>query len=149
MSGALSSRPLVDADALRQARERAGLTQHGLARLVGVAGGERVSRWERGASDPRPETLQRIAKVLHVDIQRLLTPADGDADLRRLRVLAGLSARQVSERTHVSVPTYARWEAGQIERPLAAATLEALGEALGVAVSEVTAALAAARRGAG
>lgn len=149
MSGALSSRPLVDADALRQARERAGLTQHGLARLVGVAGGERVSRWERGASDPRPETLQRIAKALQVEVQGLLTPSDGDADLRRLRVLAGLSARQVAERTHVSVPTYARWEAGQIERPLADATLEALGEALGVAVSEVTAALAAIRRGAG
>ena len=45
----------MDPGALRAARERAGLTQHQLARLVGVAGGERVSRWELGTSEPRPE----------------------------------------------------------------------------------------------
>ena len=47
----------IDPSALRTARESAGLTQHELARLVGAAGGERVSRWELGASVPRPDFL--------------------------------------------------------------------------------------------
>lgn len=144
----MPSQPLVDPTALRLARERAGITQHQLARLIGVAGGERVSRWERGASQPRPEALHRIAEILKVDVQGLIIPAT-DADLRRLRVFAGLSARQVAERTHVSLPTYARWESGQFERLPARMALEALAETLAVSVSDVTAALTAARRGAG
>ncbi|WP_425577343.1 helix-turn-helix domain-containing protein [Nocardioides endophyticus] len=47
----------LDPSVLRAAREEAGLTQHELARLVGVAGGERISRWELGASVPRPDFL--------------------------------------------------------------------------------------------
>ncbi len=62
----------MDPAALRAARERAGLTQHQLARLVGVAGGERVSRWELGTSEPRPEILVRLAKVLDVAALDLL-----------------------------------------------------------------------------
>jgi transcriptional regulator with XRE-family HTH domain len=141
--------PIVDPRALRLARERSGLTQHELARLVGVAGGERVSRWERGASAPRAEVLHRIATVLNVRSADLLTPVQGPADLRRLRVMAGRSARQVAERTHISVPTYARWESGHIDRMPATVALEALAEALGVSVDEVTVALAATRRDAG
>lgn len=139
--------PLVDAQALRHARVRAGLTQHELARLIGVAGGERVSRWERGASAPRPEVLHRIAAVVDVRVSDLLVPAQGGPDLRRLRVLAGLSARQVAEQAHLSLPTYARWEAGGIDRTPPAAALEALAGALKVSVKEATSALAAARRG--
>lgn len=141
--------PIVDPRAIRLARERSGLTQHELARLVGVAGGERVSRWERGASAPRAEVLHRIATVLNVRSTDLLTPVRGRADLRRLRVMAGLSARQVAERTHISVPTYARWESGHIDRTPPTVTLEALAEVLGVSVADVTAGLAAARRDAG
>jgi transcriptional regulator with XRE-family HTH domain len=55
---------LVDPEALRAARIRAGLTRPELARLVGVAGGERVSRWELGTSSPRPEILHQLARVL-------------------------------------------------------------------------------------
>ena len=40
----------VDPLALRDARLRMGLTQHELARLIDVAGGERISRWELGSS---------------------------------------------------------------------------------------------------
>ncbi|WP_457255891.1 helix-turn-helix transcriptional regulator [Pedococcus sp. P5_B7] len=138
--------PLVDPTALRAARERAGLTQHELARLIGVAGGERVSRWERGASEPRPEVLQRIAGVLKVRTVNLLAAPDGAADLRRLRVVAGLSARQVAERSHVSLPTYARWESGQTMALPPASSLDALAEILGVRPAEVAAALMAARR---
>lgn len=144
----MNPNPLVDPEALREARVKAGLTQHELARLIGVAGGERVSRWERGASAPRPELLRRIAAVLDVGLRDLLTPVAGDSDLRRLRVLAGHSARDVADRAHMSVPTYARWESGHIDRP-SIASLETLAEVLGVSPAVVAAALTAARRDAG
>ncbi|CAN7508733.1 helix-turn-helix transcriptional regulator [Knoellia sp. LjRoot47] len=138
---------LVDAQALRHARVRAGFTQHELARLVGVAGGERVSRWERGASAPRPEVLHRIAAAVDVPVEDLLVPVQGAPDLRRLRLLAGLSARQVAEQAHLSLPTYARWEAGRIDRMPPTAALEGLAAALSVSVDDATAALTVARRG--
>src|SRR5665647_3888120 len=53
--------------ALRDARIRMGLTQHELARLIDVAGGERISRWELGSSALRPEMLHRLAQALNVD----------------------------------------------------------------------------------
>lgn len=140
--------PLVDPKALRAARERAGLTQHQLARLISVAGGERVSRWERGASEPRPEVVHRIAAVLGVETRTLLIPSDGVPDLRRLRVLAGLSARQVADRSHISLPTYARWESGQTNQLPSAPSLSTLSRVLRVSSAQVVAALTAARRGA-
>ncbi|MGL5856971.1 MAG: helix-turn-helix domain-containing protein [Angustibacter sp.] len=139
---------LVNPQALRDARVKAGLTQHELARLIGVAGGERVSRWERGASAPRAEILHRIATIVNMRPADLLNPTHGEVDLRRLRVLAGLSARQVAEQAHLSVPTYTRWESGHIDRMPPAAALKALAEALGVKVSEVATALTAARNAA-
>lgn len=142
----MRAEPLVDPQALRVARERAGLTQHELARLIGVAGGERVSRWERGASEPRPEVLRRIAAALNVQTRNLLTSAQGDVDLRRLRVLAGLTARQVAERSHMSLPTYARWESGQTMLSPSESSLDSLAEILGVGPADVAAALTSARR---
>jgi len=43
----------VDPVALRDARFRMGLTQHELARLINVTGGERISRWDRGRRGTR------------------------------------------------------------------------------------------------
>lgn len=105
----------VNPAALRAARERAGLTQHQLARLVGVAGGERVSRWELGTSEPRPEILARLAKVLDVTALDLLDVAEG-ADLRALRFAAGLSPSDVAATAHLSERTYVRWESGRWTR---------------------------------
>lgn len=139
--------PLVDPRALRDARVKAGLTQHELARLIGVAGGERVSRWERGASAPRPEVLSRIAVVVNVTSNELLTAASGEADLRRMRVVAGLSARAVARGAHMSLPTYARWEAGRIDRMPPTAALAAVAMVLNVSVEEVKTAVAVSRRG--
>jgi transcriptional regulator with XRE-family HTH domain len=68
---------------------RAGLTQHQLARLVGVAVGERVSRWELGTSEPDWRS-SRLAKVLDVAALDILDVADG-AGLRALRFAAGLA----------------------------------------------------------
>jgi transcriptional regulator with XRE-family HTH domain len=134
----------VDPVALRDARLRMGLTQHELARLIGVAGGERISRWELGSSAPRPELLHRLAQALNVAAADLLE-AGGAADLRRLRTFAGISARTLAVRAHMSVPTYIRWESGRIKRLPARQALEPLAKALDVTVEDVESAIVTAR----
>jgi len=62
----------VDPLALRDARLRLGLTQHELARLIDVAGGERISRWGLGSSAPRAELRHRLAEALNVGVADLL-----------------------------------------------------------------------------
>jgi transcriptional regulator with XRE-family HTH domain len=135
---------VVDPAALRDARVRMGLTQHELARLIGVAGGERISRWELGSSGPRPEILLRLAVALDVDAADLLEDR-GPADLRRLRTSAGLSARTLAARVHVSVPTYVRWESGRTKRLPATQALKPLAKALNVTVEDVESAIVTAR----
>ena len=134
----------VDPLALRDARIRMGPTQHKLARLIDVAGGERISRWELGSSAPRPEMLHRLAQALKVDAADLLE-AGGPADLRRLRTSAGLSARNLAARAHMSVPTYTRWESGGTKRLPARQVLKPLAKALNVTVEEVESAIVTAR----
>jgi len=134
----------VDPGALRDARLRAGLTQHELAHLIGVAGGERISRWELGSSAPRPEILHRLAQALNVGVADLLE-SGGPADLRRLRTSAGLSARALAARAHISAPTYIRWESGRTKRLPARQALKPLAAALNVTVEDVESAIAAAR----
>lgn len=52
---------------LRQAREKAGLTQDGLADLAGVPQSV-ISRLESGVSvDPAFRTVVKLANALHVD----------------------------------------------------------------------------------
>jgi transcriptional regulator with XRE-family HTH domain len=133
----------VDPLALRDARVRVGLTQHELARLIDVAGGERISRWELGSSAPRPEMLHRLAQALNVDAADLLE-AGGPADLRRLRTSAGLSARTLAARAHMSVPTYIRWESGGTKRLPARQALRPLAKVLDVTVDDVESAIATA-----
>jgi transcriptional regulator with XRE-family HTH domain len=134
----------VDPVALRKARFRMGLTQHELARLIDVAGGERISRWELGSSAPRPEILQRLAQALNVAAADLLE-AGGPADLRRLRMSAGLSARTLAARAHMSVPTYVRWESGRTRRHPDRQALKPLAKALNVTVEDVESAIVTAR----
>jgi transcriptional regulator with XRE-family HTH domain len=136
----------VDPAALRAARERAGLTQHQLARLIGVAGGERISRWELGTSEPRPDILVRLAKTLDLPAVALLDLAGDVPDLRALRFTVGLSAAEVAARVHVATVTYQRWEAGRWERlPANEDHLRSLARALRVRASVVLAALEQAR----
>ena len=70
------------------------LTQAELARVIGVAGGERVSRWELGTSTPSTAMRARLAKALGIDLEELL-PSQGPADLRRLRAEAGLTVAEL------------------------------------------------------
>ena len=134
----------VDPVALRDARIRMDLTQHELAHLIDVAGGERISRWELGSSTPRPEMLHRLAQALGVDVADLLRTG-GPVDLRRLRISAGLSARSLAARAHLSAPTYIRWESGHTKRVPVRQALKPLAQALNVTVEDVESAIATAR----
>lgn len=136
----------VDPAALRAAREQAGLTQHELAIVVGAAGGERISRWELGISAPRPDFLVKLAKALDIPALRLIR-FDGDvADLKALRLKAGLSASAVAAAANVAVPTYYAWEQGRWTIRPEAASIEPMACILGESVEVVTAAFEEAQR---
>jgi transcriptional regulator with XRE-family HTH domain len=108
---------------------------------VGIAGGERVSEWERGVAEPRARLIPRIAKALEVPpIELLVLPAG--VDLRALRLMAGRSAPEVATSVNVSVHTYLRWEAGE-RLPLSdRRILVALSRQLGIPLRDVINALA-------
>jgi transcriptional regulator with XRE-family HTH domain len=136
----------VDPSALRAAREKAGLTQHELARLVGAAGGERISRWELGTSVPRPDFLVKLARALDLPTLRLIH-LDGEIpDLKALRLKAGLTVPQLAERTNMAVKTYYSWEVGRWSRLPPPSTIEALGRVFDESADVVAAAFNEAQR---
>jgi transcriptional regulator with XRE-family HTH domain len=135
---------LFDPDALRAARLNAGMAQSRLARRVDAPGGDLVSKWERGLQSPRPATIRALAAALEVSIDQLLKP--GPTNLRRLRILVGLSSAELAARVHVSQPTVQRWEEGRWDLMPDQRTLGELSGVLKVSVSEVQAALTECRR---
>lgn len=56
---------------IKAAREAAGLTQAELAAKLGTIQ-QNVSRWEKGAYQPKLATLRRIAEALEVPMSDLL-----------------------------------------------------------------------------
>jgi transcriptional regulator with XRE-family HTH domain len=136
----------IDPSALRTARESAGLTQHELARLVGAAGGERVSRWELGVSDPRPDFVVKLARALDIPTLRLIHLEGDIPDLRALRLKAGLTVPELAARTNMAVKTYYSWEVGRWTRLPPPATIEALGQVFNEPADVVAAAFNEAQR---
>lgn len=60
---------------IKQARQKAGITQLALAHAIGYAGddaGAYISRVEAGRQEPRLDTLTRIAEALRVPACSLL-----------------------------------------------------------------------------
>lgn len=131
----------VDPDALRVARESAGLTQHELARRVGAAGGERISRWELGSSQPRPDFIWKLSTVLDIEATQLLRHPAAGPDLRWLRLVRGLTVVDASRAVNISKEVYLRWESGRWTRPPSPGTLERLAETLHESVDTVVDAL--------
>jgi len=134
----------VDGAAVLRARSAKRLSQNRLARIVDVAGGERVSGWERGVGQPRARIIPDLARALGVDPLELLSLPNG-VDLRALRLVAGRTAPELAQAVNVSVHTYLRWEAGQ-RLPLGdTRTLASLSRQLGVPVERIAKALEASR----
>ena len=59
------------AERLREIRKRRGFTQEDLAARLNVVR-QTVSKWEKGASVPDADLLQRLAEILEVDVAELL-----------------------------------------------------------------------------
>lgn len=57
-----------------QAREKAGVTQAGLAKMIHTKQSN-ISRLERGAQNVTVGTLEKIARVLHLKLEIQLRPA--------------------------------------------------------------------------
>lgn len=131
----MPSQSVFRPEVLRAAREEAGLTQHQLARLIGVAGGERVSRWELGASSPRASILARLATALGVRVVDLLGGNASPTDLRLLRLEAGCGSREAARRAHLAAATYIRWEAGAFNNMPPDRLLTPLAGVLGVSLA--------------
>lgn len=62
----------MTASIITEAREKQGLNQSELARMLGVTP-QAVQAWESGRSLPRPKKLEEIARVLKIPSHRLLT----------------------------------------------------------------------------
>ena len=127
--------------AFRRARIAAGLTQHELARMLGVAGGERVSRWELGRSTPRPDILAKAAAALSVEVEFLLGGGKAQRDLRSLRHARGLTLAELADQVNVATSTLSRWETGQGSRELPPGSVRLLAVALGVNLATVRTAM--------
>ena len=56
---------------LRSLREKKGLSQFQLGKLVGVSD-KAVSKWENGYAKPKSSVLLRLSEVLSVSVEELL-----------------------------------------------------------------------------
>lgn len=133
-------RAQVDGAALRLARLERGMTQSELADVLRVAGGERVSAWERGVNQPDVRLVPVLAEVLGVDPAALIGQRPPSL-LRHLRWTAGLTALELGAALHVSRNTYLRYESGERSIPRPAQAVPRLAAALGVSEQVTTAAL--------
>lgn len=67
---------------IRAARERRGLQQNDFAAMLGVAGPS-LNQWEKDKAVPTLDSLFRIAKVLDVSIESLVSGVDAEYDAQR------------------------------------------------------------------
>ena len=115
------------------------MTQSQVARALGLAGGEAVSVWERGAFEPNSAALlHRLADVLGVAVPELLRCDEDEVDLRYLRLVAGLESADVASQLHVALSTYRRWERGAWTRPPSDAVVASLARAFKVTTDVVS-----------
>jgi len=97
-------------DLLRDARQAAGYSQAGLARLVGVQL-VTLKAWESGRRAPKPASQRRLADVLGLGYEDLEVTDEAE-DLRRLRQARGWTRAEAAERLGVEPHTLQRVEEG-------------------------------------
>ncbi|MBK6015800.1 helix-turn-helix transcriptional regulator [Streptomyces sp. MBT53] len=100
---------------LRKLRLSRGWTQGELAVQVGCSRSA-VSTWETTGRPPRPNRLQRLARVFGVPVGYLIESGHSSI-LRRLRTSAGLLQRDVARLLKVCASTYCDVETGRQEVP--------------------------------
>lgn len=110
---------------VRAYRDKRGLTQHDLARAVGVTL-MLVSRWERGVHLPAADKVAALARVLHVSTDALLlgdrkgeesVPFENIQLFERMRILDRLPRSELATVLDVIDAVLARHEMkGVVER---------------------------------
>ena len=94
-------------------RERLGLSQNELARLLDMAVSA-VARWEQGVRKPSPDAIGKMERLAQKGPpEELKRPALAPDRLRSLRAQLGLSQQALAERLGVSVQSIHRWETGK------------------------------------
>jgi transcriptional regulator with XRE-family HTH domain len=68
-------------EVIREARLLAGLSQDGLAELIGVPR-QSIARWERGAVEPGFDTVRRLLRSCGFDVSLVRHEPDESADVR-------------------------------------------------------------------
>jgi putative transcriptional regulator len=63
---------------LRAAREAANVSQHKLARIIGVTP-QAISGWESGRSNPHVDRIPKLARIFGCSVNKLLTGEDDGA----------------------------------------------------------------------
>ena len=126
---------------MREARRAAGMTQAELARRVGVAGGERVSVWERGLAAPSAVAVARMAEVLGVDPVALSGSSGEMSPMATLRVQAQLTSSGLAEAMGVTARTISRWESPKTTDVPPERVHDRVAAVLGVSVQRLRAVL--------
>jgi transcriptional regulator with XRE-family HTH domain len=78
---------------IRDARERARLSQSGLADAIGTTQSA-VSRWERGHETPRADTLVEILRACGFEADIVARPRDSGVDRAQVRAHLRMTPRQ-------------------------------------------------------
>jgi transcriptional regulator with XRE-family HTH domain len=79
---------------LKSAREAAGVSQHKLARILGVTP-QAISGWESGRSNPHTDRIPKLARILGCSVNRLLTGDDDGAPPELLAVWDALATPEM------------------------------------------------------
>jgi transcriptional regulator with XRE-family HTH domain len=82
---------------LRDARNKAGLTQEQLGEKLGFKGNTAVYRFEAGVSSPSITILSKLANVLNVDIHWLIT-GESSLAVKRLKPFAEAHLAQIAKK---------------------------------------------------
>ncbi len=90
--------------AMREARERLGLTQAQVAERLGVTGAT-ISNWENGRSAPEGSQRAQVEAVLQMS-------GSLGKRIQGARVRAALTQRELAKRTGFAQPTISQWETG-------------------------------------
>jgi len=122
--------------AIRETREKVGISQKELARILGVSQ-SLVSQWENGSVLPSEEILERSSGILGVDLHEPTGELELKTWLRRKREQRRLSRGELAKRAGLNPLTIYYIETGRTESPQEA-TLERLQRLLGRFPSGVT-----------
>jgi len=108
--------------------QRESVSPTAVARGVNI-GKSNVTYWKKG-SEPKPETLKKLARYFSVTVNNLLKGITVGDRITEARISAGLTPDQLAEKLDVSAGLVMEWERDL--RSPSAEQLTAIGEALGV-----------------